>query len=100
MSTGTYRELFRRVIYTEWFFFGLMAIGLFILRRRPELSRAYSAWGYPYLPALFVVSSFAIVLNQIVSSPWQSAMGLGLVLTGLPVYYLWAREGRRKERGT
>jgi len=100
VSTGTYRELFRRVIYTEWFFFGLMAIGLFILRRRPELSRAYSAWGYPYLPALFVLSSFAIVLNQIVSSPWQSAMGLGLVLTGLPVYYLWAREGRRKERGT
>ena len=99
VSTGTYRELFRRVIYTEWFFFGLMAIGLFLLRRRPGLSRGYSAWGYPYLPVLFVVSSFAIVLNQLVSNTWQSAMGLCLVLAGLPVYYLWARQGRRKEHG-
>jgi len=99
VSTGTYRELFRRVIYTEWFFFGLMAIGLFFLRRRPDLSRGYSAWGYPYLPVLFVVSSFAIVLNQLVSNTWQSLMGLCLVLTGLPVYYLWARQGRRKEHG-
>ena len=44
VSTGTYRALFTRVIYTEWIFFGLMAIGLFALRRRPELRRDYSTW--------------------------------------------------------
>jgi len=49
-------------------------------------------WGYPVLPAIFVVSSLAIVLNQIVSNPLESTFGLSLVLLGLPVYCLRARE--------
>jgi len=92
VTTGTYRELFTRVIYTEWIFFGLMALGLFILRRRKDLSRDYSVWGYPIVPAIFVLSSFAIVINQILSDVTESALGLLLVLVGLPVYYFWARK--------
>ncbi len=93
VATGTFRVLFTRVIYTEWVFFGLMAIGLFLLRRRGDLTRGYSAWGYPILPIVFAVSSFAIVLNQIVTNTVESVGGLSLVLIGLPVYYLWARTG-------
>jgi APA family basic amino acid/polyamine antiporter len=91
VATGTFRVLFTRVIYTEWIFFGLLAIGLILLRRRGESSRGYSAWGYPILPVVFTVSSFAIVLNQIVSNTAESVGGLSMVLLGLPVYYLWAR---------
>jgi APA family basic amino acid/polyamine antiporter len=87
VATGTYRTLFTRVVYTEWIFFGLMAIGLFLLRRRPGLQRGYAIWGYPVTPVLFIVSSFAIVINQIVSSPIESLFGLSLVLLGLPAYY-------------
>jgi APA family basic amino acid/polyamine antiporter len=90
-GTGTYRALFTRVIYTEWIFFGLMAIGLFILRRRTELVRDYSVWGYPIVPAVFILSAFAIVINQILSNIVESVLGLFLVVVGLPVYYLWAR---------
>ena len=93
VTTGTYRELFTRVIYTEWIFFGLMAVGLFLLRRRPHVERAYRIWGYPVVPALFVVFSFVIVINQVVSDPGESAVGLALVAAGIPVYYLWARNG-------
>lgn len=95
VATGTYRALFTRVVYTEWIFFGLLAVGLFVLRRRPAYAPAYRALGYPVLPAIFVVSTAAIVLNQIVAEPLDSAIGLGLVLVGLPVYYLWARPSAR-----
>lgn len=91
VATGTYRELFTRVIYTEWLFFGLMAFGLVLLRRRESYAPRYRAWGYPVLPLVFAVSAGAIVLNQIASDPWDSVIGLGIVALGLPVYYLWVR---------
>jgi len=91
VATGTYQTLFTRVVYTEWIFFALMTAGLFILRRRSGLSRGYCIWGYPILPALFVVSSLAIVANQIAANPGESLFGLSVVLLGLPVYYLRVR---------
>jgi len=95
--SGTYRALFTRVVYTEWIFFGLMAVGLFILRRRPDLKRGYSAWGYPLVPAIFALSAFAIVVNQIITDPGESMIGLGFVLLGIPVYLAWGRKGYIKE---
>ena len=90
-STNTYGALFSRVIYTEWIFFAAMAAGLFLLRRRPEYRPAYRIWGYPILPIVFIVSSLVIVVMQILAVPGDSAIGLGMVLIGLPVYLLWSR---------
>ena len=94
VATGTFRALFTRVIYTEWIFFGVMAIGLVLLRRRPGLVRDYSMPGYPVLPLIFVLASFTVVVSQVVADPVNTAIGLGLVLVGLPVYLL-ARRGSR-----
>ncbi|MEE8378687.1 MAG: amino acid permease [Candidatus Aminicenantaceae bacterium] len=91
VATGSYRALFTRVVYTEWIFFGLMAIGLMRLRRRKDLQRGYRIWGYPIIPIVFTLSSFVIVIYQIISSPKESLIGLSLVLIGLPVYYLWTK---------
>jgi len=88
VGTGTYRALFTRVVYTEWIFFGLMAAGVFILRRRAEYAPAYRAWGYPVLPLVFIVSTAVIVFNQLAADPVEGATGLLIVLAGLPVYYL------------
>ena len=96
VATGTYRTLFTRVVYTEWIFFGLMTIGLFIFRRRANIVRDYHIWGYPVVPALFIISSFAIVLNQLTSNLTESVFGLSLVLSGLPVYYLWTRKHEKR----
>jgi APA family basic amino acid/polyamine antiporter len=96
VATGTYRALFTRVIYTEWIFFGLMAIGLIILRRRPDIDRDYSVWGYPWVPAVFTIASFAIVLIHVVSNLGEATLGLSFVLAGLPVYYLWTSMTKRK----
>ncbi len=88
--TGTYRELFTRVIYTEWIFFGLLAVGVVLLRRR---SSYRPLWRMPWVPAaplLFAAVSFAIAGNQIRVDPLNSAIGLAIVLAGAPVYWLWA----------
>jgi basic amino acid/polyamine antiporter, APA family len=87
-ATGAYRELFTRVIYTEWLFFALMAFGVFVLRRRPDYRPAYRTWGYPIVPAVFIAASLIIVINQIVRTPIEAATGLGIVALGVPVYYL------------
>jgi basic amino acid/polyamine antiporter, APA family len=92
VSTGTYRALFTRVVYTEWIFFALMAIGLMRLRRRPTYAPAYRVWGYPVVPIVFAACSAYIVGNQIVTDPAASRVGLLFVLAGLPVYYLWLRK--------
>lgn len=97
VATGTYRTLFTRVVYTEWIFFGLLAIGLIVLRRRAGISRGYHIWGYPAVPVLFTLSSFAIVLNQVISSPAESLFGLSVVLFGLPMYYLWTVKQKRSQ---
>ena len=92
VATGTYRALFTRVIYTEWLFFGLMAIGLVLLRRRPGLTREYRIWGYPYVPLIFAISSFIILGHQFVTNVRDSSIGLLIVLAGLPVYYWWSQK--------
>jgi len=98
VATGTYRVLFTRVVYTEWIFFGLMAAGLVLLRRRPGYEPRYRVWGFPVVPLVFVVSTALIVGNQMISEPGESAFGLLLVLVGLPVYYIWRRT-RGERRG-
>jgi len=90
--TGTYRGLFTRVIYTEWIFFAALAIALFVLRRRGGYAPAWRIWGFPLVPALFAISALIVVAIQVNADPLDSAIGLGLVLTGLPVYYVWTRK--------
>jgi APA family basic amino acid/polyamine antiporter len=92
VATGTYKKLFTRVIYTEWIFFALMTIGLFFLRRRSGIARGFNIWGYPVIPTIFILSSVAIVANQIISDPLESLFGIALVLVGLPVYLLWIKK--------
>jgi basic amino acid/polyamine antiporter, APA family len=89
--TGTYRELFTRVIYTEWIFFALLAIGVVIARRRTGYAPQWRMPGVPLIPIVFAVVSLAIAFNQIRVDPVNSTIGLLMVLVGLPVYWIWGR---------
>src|SRR5262245_13824510 len=102
VMTGTYGTIVSRVIYTEWIFFGALALGTIGLRSRLRSrdggtsfgaagAAGFRAAGFPLTPILFALMCLAIVLNQIVSDPWSSLWGLGLVVAGLPVYFLWRR---------
>ena len=92
VSTGTYRALFTRVVYTEWIFFALMAWGLMRLRVRAGYTPAYRVWGYPVVPIVFIVCSAYIVINQIIVDAANAAVGLALVAAGLPIYLLVLRK--------
>jgi APA family basic amino acid/polyamine antiporter len=99
VMTDTYRGLFTRVVYTEWIFFGLLAVGVFLLRRRPDYAPPFRM---PWAPALtlgFAASCVAIVVNQVVSDPMNSLIGLAAVAAGLPVYYFWLAPRARQARG-
>ncbi len=89
--TGSYRTLFTRVIYSEWIFFALLGVGLLMLRRRPDYRPAWPMPGVPWAPLIFVLASVAIVANHVIDDPFESAIGLGLVVSGLPFYWLWSR---------
>ena len=91
VATGTYRLLFTRVIYTEWIFFALMTVGLMRLRRRKDYAPPFRAWGGAVVPLMFAASALGVAAIQIAADPWQAASGLGLVVLGLPVYYIWIR---------
>jgi APA family basic amino acid/polyamine antiporter len=100
-ATNSYRALFTRVIYTEWLFFALLAAGIFLLYRRGQYTPRFLAPAYPLLPAISLLTSAAIALNQIWAAPRDSVIGLGLILIGLPVYFVWShRSTKDAVRGT
>jgi APA family basic amino acid/polyamine antiporter len=95
VMTDTYRGLFTRVVYTEWIFFGLLAIGVVKLRGRADYTPPFRMAGVPLLPLAFALACAVIIVNQIVADPVNSLIGLAAVAAGLPVYYMWlARRAR------
>jgi APA family basic amino acid/polyamine antiporter len=65
---------------------------VFVLRKKqPDLDRPYKVWGYPYVPAFFILFSTAIMINTFFTAPAQSFLGLGLTLLGVPVYLFWRK---------
>jgi APA family basic amino acid/polyamine antiporter len=94
VATGSYESLFSQVVYTEWVFFALMALGLFVLRRRPGYTPRFRVWGFPVAPALFILASLAVAVNQIATASTASLPGLLLVLLGLPVYFARSAHAR------
>ncbi len=90
--SGSFEELYTYVIFAMWIFSGAAIAGVIILRRRlPDLHRPYLVWGYPLLPIAFIVASLAIVANTLVTQPLESALGLAIVLAGIPLYFIWRR---------
>ena len=88
--TGQYKGLYTKVIFSEYLFYALVTVGIFILRRRaPGLERPYRTWGYPIIPAIFVVLSVLVLANTLRHQWSDAAWGLMLVGSGIPAYLLW-----------
>jgi APA family basic amino acid/polyamine antiporter len=91
VGTGTYGVLVARVVYTEWIFFALMAIGLLLLRRRGAFAPAFRAPLGTALPIAFAAAAVLVAANQIAAAPLDSLTGLVFILIGWPIYRIWAR---------
>ncbi|MGH7491592.1 MAG: APC family permease [bacterium] len=97
--SGTYGDLLDYVVFAALLFYVLTVAGIFVLRRkRPEADRPHKAWGYPIIPALYIVLATLIMIVLLIYKPAYTWPGLGLVLTGLPVYVLWRRKARGSDK--
>lgn len=84
-----FQQHFELAVFAEWLFYMLTATTVFFYRRRqPQLSRPYRVWGYPILPAIFVISAAAVLISSYASNLEGSLIGTALILLGLPVLWL------------
>ena len=96
--SGTYESLIDYSLFGIWVFYGLMIAAVMVLRRtRPDLPRPYRMWGYPATPLAFLAITLWFLINMLVTRPGASFTSLGLMLTGVPAYFLWRRRGQRAE---
>jgi APA family basic amino acid/polyamine antiporter len=90
--SGTYEALYTYVVVILFLFHAAIGVAVFVLRRRrPEWPRPYRVAGYPMVPALFVLTSLAFVMNSLVERPVESLFGFGILLLGVPAYFYWRR---------
>ena len=93
--SGEYDTLTDYAIFALTLFYALVAGSIFIYRRRePDTERPYRTWGYPVVPILFLVVSVGLIIQTVINTPRQSAIGLFLILLGVPVYWLLDRRSR------
>ncbi len=95
--TGKYGDLLDYVIFAVLLFYIATIVGIFILRRKmPDAERPVRAVGYPFLPILYIVMAFTISVVLLIEKPAFTYPGLGIVLAGIPVYYIWRSKQNEK----
>lgn len=94
--SGTYGDLLDYVIFAVLVFYILTVVGIFLLRRsRPDAERPYRAFGYPVLPVAYVLAAAGICIALLILKPVYTWPGVGIVLAGVPVYFVWRRYSMR-----
>src|SRR6185369_2500360 len=90
--SGSYGQLLDYIIFAVLVFYILTMVGLFVLRRtRPDAERPYRAFGYPVLPAIYIVMALFIDVVLLLYKPQYTWPGLIIVLLGIPVFFLWSK---------
>lgn len=82
-ASGKYEQILNYVVSVDFIWFGMTGCALLILRKRR------GAPGHPYTALFFIVSSWLVVINTVFKYPGNSLIGIGLLLTGIPVYFMW-----------
>jgi basic amino acid/polyamine antiporter, APA family len=100
--SGTYGDLLDYVIFAVLIFFALTILAIFVLRvKQPDIPRPYKAFGYPIIPAIYILITVFIMVILLIYKPNYTFPGLGIVLLGIPVFYLWKKynkpSGRNEE---
>jgi APA family basic amino acid/polyamine antiporter len=91
---NVYTQLLEYIVSADLVFYGLMVGAVIVMRRKaPEVERPYRTFGYPLVPLIYITIAVLIVLDLAYLVPWTSGIGYLLVLTGIPVYFIWRRKG-------
>jgi APA family basic amino acid/polyamine antiporter len=92
---NVYGQLLDYVISADLIFYALMVGAVFVMRRKaPDLERPYRTFGYPVVPIIYIVIALLLVIDLAYLTPKTSGIGYLLVLTGIPVYFLWKRQAK------
>ncbi|OFY40070.1 MAG: amino acid transporter [Bacteroidetes bacterium RBG_13_44_24] len=100
--SGTYSDLLDYVIFAVLLFFTITILAIFVLRvKRPDIPRPYKAFGYPVIPAIYILTTVLIMVILLIYKPNYTFPGLIIVIIGIPVYYIWRRHsGKQVMTGT
>ena len=97
--SGTYNDLLDYVIFAVLIFYILTIGGLFLLRKkRPDAERPYKAFGYPFIPAMYILLATALCVDLLIFKPRFTWPGVIIVLLGIPVFYVWKKFARVEAR--
>ena len=95
---GTFEQMFTFTMFIGILFWIVATASVFTLRKkRPDLPRPYKTWGYPVVPAIFIIASTGILLNTLIEKPVEALAGLLLTALGIPAYYYWKSRLKSKE---
>jgi APA family basic amino acid/polyamine antiporter len=87
--SGRYGDLLDMISFVVVLFYALTIAGIFILRKkRPDIERPYKAFGYPVLPAIYIILAITFCVFLIIMKPTYAGIGLAIVLAGIPLYYI------------
>jgi APA family basic amino acid/polyamine antiporter len=90
---GAFQELLELTIFAEWLFYMIAASTIFVFRvREPNTPRPYRTWGYPVVPAVFILVAAVLLRYTFISNLRNSLLGTLLILAGVPVYWYFARQ--------
>lgn len=94
--SGTFDQLTDMIIFAVFIYYGATTLGVFILRKKmPDAPRPYKVWGYPIVPAIVILFSAALFFNTIYSRPREAAIGMALMLTGVPMWFWFKSRMKR-----
>lgn len=96
---GSFQQLFTSYVFTAWIFYGLAVAGVLVLRRRePDLPRPFRCPWYPATPLFFLAATAVIVVSTFVANFWQALTGVGLILIGVPLWFVFRGLGKGAPR--
>lgn len=96
---GSFEQIFTFAMFAAIAFWVAAAASVFTLRKKyPDMKRPYKTWGYPFIPALFIIASIGILINTLIEKTVESVAGIVLVLLGIPVYHYWRRKSSTSGR--
>ena len=97
VMSSSFEQLAGAFIIGIWPFYALAVGAVFVLRRRrPDLPRPYRTVGYPLVPFVFLLASILMLGNSVIEAPTRTLLNFGIILLGIPVYYVWTRTRRTR----
>jgi len=89
LAVGRFQQLFELAIFAEWLFYMITATTIFYYRRRQPKAVTYRVWGYPVVPALFVVAAGVLLFYSYAENLKNSLLGTAVILLGIPLHFIW-----------